>query len=81
MTQLKTIQTAEIHDQMKEILQSFIDQNRDILLEIGSGHGDKDGLQRLCLGGEEYDRQEQINLLLEELTSFSAQPEMEAKPL
>lgn len=81
MTQLKVIQTAEIHDQMKEILQSFIDQNRDILLEIGSGLGDKDGLQRLCVGGQEYDRMEQINGLLEELTSYSAHPETEANTL
>lgn len=69
MTQLKTVQTAQIREQMLETLNAFLDQNRDIMIEIGSGHDTTEGLQRKCVGTEAQSRLDQIETIIAALKS------------
>lgn len=69
MSQLKTVQTAQIRAQMMETLNAFLEQNRDIMIEIGSGHEDTEGLQRKCLRSEPHDRQDRIETIIAGLKS------------
>ena len=81
MTQLKSVQTAEIKEQLLETLDAFFLQNQDIMLEIGtSSQGNPDGLQRMCLGDEEYNRMEQIDDLIQKLKRCSINPTAEGNP-
>lgn len=74
MTQLKTVQTAQIREQMLETLNAFHEQNRDIMIEIGSGHETAEGLQRKCQGPETQSRLDQIETIIAALKSHCRQP-------
>jgi hypothetical protein len=78
MEQLKSVQTAEILAQLQSTLAAFIDQNRDIMFEIGGALGDKDGVQRMCWGAEEADRAARIDEIVDNLQTHSLLPETEA---
>jgi len=75
---LKSVQTAEILAQLQSTLAAFIDQNRDIMFEIGGALGDKDGVQRMCWGAEEADRAARIDEIVDNLQTHSLLPETEA---
>ena len=67
MTQFKTIPPQDFNAQMEAVLKGLLDQCRDLLFEIGSSRGNKEHLQSLLLNGEERDRREVIDSLLETL--------------
>ena len=73
MTQLKTVQTAQIHDQMIDTLNAFFEQNLDIMIEIGSGHEDNEGNRRKCLGPEKLERLDKIEAIIDRLKSCCRQ--------
>ncbi|MGD9295266.1 MAG: hypothetical protein PVI41_10330, partial [Roseobacter sp.] len=80
MTQLKTVQTAHIRDQLMETLDAFFEQNRDIMIEIGNCKGDTEGLQRICLGKEESKRLENLDHIIADLKYYAAQTKSERRP-
>ncbi len=81
MTQLKSVQTAEIQKQLLDTLDAFFLQNQDIMLEIGtSSQGNPDGLQRMCLGDDEYKRLEQMDELILKLKACAANTISEGTP-
>jgi ElaB/YqjD/DUF883 family membrane-anchored ribosome-binding protein len=72
MTQLKTVQTAELRDQAMGILGEFLEEQRDILFELGSsGHGHRD-VQDLFIDRDEVERQDMLQSALETLTRYAA---------
>ncbi len=79
MEQLKTVQTSQINEQLIATLDAFFEQNRDIMIEIGSSKGDADGLQRICLGKEESKRLELIEGLIADFKHHSAPTHWEGK--
>ena len=80
MDQLKTVQTAQIQQQLVETLDAFFEQNRDIMIEISSSKGDADGMQRICLGKDESKRLEQIDGVIASLKYYSAETKREGQP-
>ena len=79
MTQLKTVQTAEIRKQLVETLNAFFEQNRDIMIEIGSSKGDAEGMQQICLGKEEAKRLARIDGVIADLKHCAAQIHLEGE--
>ena len=79
MTQLKTAQTEEIHHLVAQTLDAFFEQNRDIMLEISSAHGNADDLQQICLGKDESQRQEQISRLIADLKHYATPTKWEGR--
>lgn len=77
MTQLKSVQTAQIREQMLETLNAFLEQNRDIMIEIGSGHEDPEGLQRKCIGPEMQSRLDRLETIIAALKTHCRQSETE----
>lgn len=77
MTQLKSVQTAQIREQMLETLNAFLEQNRDIMIEIGSGHEDPEGLQRKCIGPEMQSRLDRLETIIAALKTHCRQTETE----
>ncbi len=77
MARVRDTQPDEINAELIGAMTAFIEQNRDVLYEIGNSRGDKDGLQRLCLGAGEADRVEQLEDILKELKAYAAMPDME----
>ena len=78
MTQLKTVQTAEVREQLLHTLDTFFLQNKDIMYEIStSTQSSREGLRKICLGDEEHKRLEQVDELIERLKrcSISTKPE------
>jgi signal recognition particle receptor subunit beta len=73
MTQLKIVQTAQIREQMLETLNAFHEQNRDIMIEIGSGHETAEGMQKKCQGPETQSRLDQIETIIAALKSHCRQ--------
>ena len=72
MTQLKTVQTSELRDQAMGILGEFLEEQRDILFELGSsGHGHRD-VQDLFIDRDEVERQDMLQSALETLTRYAA---------
>lgn len=78
MGQIKNDQTVDVTLALKTVLDTFIEQNRDILYEISSSRGDKDGLQRICMGTAEYDRIAQIDDILDHLNDLADPTETKA---
>ncbi len=77
MTQLKTVQTAEIQKQMTETLDAFFEQNRDIMIEIGSSKGGSGDLQGICLGKDEAKRLARIDGVIADLKHCAGQINVE----
>ncbi|MDW4497156.1 dynamin family protein [Sulfitobacter sp. D35] len=69
MTQLQTIQTIHIQELLAQTIDAFFAQNRDIMIEISTSRASSDGLQRICLGKDEYERNEQVEDLVRSLKS------------
>lgn len=80
MTQLKTVQTAEIQKQMIDTLDNFFEQNRDIMIEIGSSKGGTEGMQQICLGKDEAKRLARIDGVIADLKYCAGQIQMEGAP-
>lgn len=77
MTQLKTVQTQQISTQLIDTLDTFFEQNRDIMIEIGSGYEKGEGLHRMCMGAQEYDRVAQIENIVDDLRSCAPEQDIE----
>ncbi|MCE5975114.1 dynamin family protein [Sinirhodobacter sp. WL0062] len=78
MAQFKTIPPQDFNAQMEAVLKGLLDQCHDLLFEIGSSRGNKEHLQSLLLNGEERDRREVIDSLLETLQVHVARSSEEA---
>ncbi|MFY0312562.1 dynamin family protein [Leisingera sp. D0M16] len=72
MTQLKTVQTAEASAAILARLRAFLDEQRDILLEITDCRRGGGDMQALFDGDEARHRQSQTATALETLRSFTA---------
>ena len=72
MEQLKVDQTALIRAQIMQTLSSFFEQNRDIMIEIGSGFENSESIQRICMGESAYELQNQIDYIIEDLKYCAA---------
>lgn len=77
MTQLKHVQTAQIRAQMLATLNAFLEQNRDIMIEIGSGRDDAETMQRRCEGPGTQPRRDQIGTIIAALKPHCRQSETE----
>jgi signal recognition particle receptor subunit beta len=69
MIQLKSVQTEMIRKQVVSTLTDFLDDQRDILFEIGTRRGNQDKLQELFVDDDASERLNTINDLLERLRS------------
>ncbi|KIC15785.1 dynamin family protein [Leisingera sp. ANG-DT] len=72
MTQLKTVQTADVRAAVLARLQGFFDGQRDILLEIADCRRGGGDMQALFAGDEARYQQTQTTTALETLRSFTA---------
>lgn len=72
MSQLKTVQTDELRGQAMGVLNEFLEEQQDILFELGSsGHGQRD-VQDLFIDRDEVERQDMLQSALETLTRYAA---------
>ena len=72
MTQLKSVQTAELRDAAISTLTEFLEEQKDILIELGSRSGQSGDVQELFLNKEELERQDMLQSALDTLTRYAA---------
>ncbi|MCB1341991.1 MAG: dynamin family protein [Pseudooceanicola sp.] len=72
MNQLKVVQTAEVKEATVRALGDFLEEQKDILLELGSHAGGVTDVQELFLDRGEIERQGALQNALETLTAYAA---------
>ncbi|MFC4667480.1 dynamin family protein [Seohaeicola nanhaiensis] len=72
MHQLKVVQTAEVKEGALRALTDFMDEQKDILLELGSRAGAVTDVQELFIDRSELERQGALQDALETLTRYAA---------
>lgn len=72
MNQLKTVQTAELRNQAMGILAEFLEEQHDILFELGSSGQARGDVQNLFIDRSEVERQDMLQSALEHLTRYAA---------
>ena len=73
ITQFKTAPTNEFTARLIDVLQSFLDQSRDVLDDIAQGNGARPESDTLFLDGHEQDRQSAIAALIADLEPLALQ--------
>ncbi|GHF56949.1 dynamin family protein [Seohaeicola zhoushanensis] len=72
MHQLKVVQTAEVKDAALRALHDFMEEQKDILLELGSHAGGVTDVQELFLDRSELERRGALQDALDTLTRYAA---------
>lgn len=72
MVQLKSVQTAELRDAAIATLAEFLEEQKDILIELGSRSGQSGDVQELFIDRDELERQDMLQSALETLTRYAA---------
>lgn len=75
MTQLKTVQTQELRDKTVQSLTDFLDEQRNILFELGSQAGGGKDLQGVFSSGKSTKDQKNLQGVMDTLAGFSECPE------
>jgi hypothetical protein len=71
MTQLKVVQTAAVRDEALAALNIFLEEQRDILMELG-GSGRQQDVQSLFQSRDDVQRQGLLQSALDTLTRYAA---------
>ena len=72
MVQLKSVQTVELRDAAIATLAEFLEEQKDILIELGSRSGQSGDVQELFIDRDELERQDMLQSALETLTRYAA---------